>query len=59
MDNSETISLAKKTFLFHLKDLISTYAPNFLNEFNNFEKVMLTQKNMVVIRQTLQHISNK
>ena len=55
MDNSETISLAKKTFLFHLKDLISTYAPNFLNEFNNFEKVMLTQKNMVVIRQTLQH----
>lgn len=57
MENTKdiNISIAKQTFLFHLKDIISTYSPNLLNEVTNFEKVLVTKKNMVVIRQTIQH----
>lgn len=57
MENTKDIKIskAKQTFLFHLKDIISTYSPNLLNEVTNFEKVLVTKKNMVVIRQTIQH----
>jgi hypothetical protein len=42
------LSVAKKTFLIHLKDIVSLYTPNLLNEYDNFQNILIHKKNISV-----------
>ena len=53
------LSIAKKTFLIHLKDIVSLYIPNLLNEYDNFQNIIINKKNISVIKQTIQYFINK
>ena len=53
------LSVAKKTFLIHLKDIVSLYTPNLLNEYDNFQNILIHKKNISVIQQTILYFINR
>lgn len=55
----QNISLAMKTFILHLKDMLSLYCPNLVNEFESFETGLLKSKNRLQTHQTLQFYFNQ